>query len=344
MDLDALRQRAHLKRSQLASAPPDGPDAFARDVLAFFARIPEPPLYRRRDDPLRQHAQALLDEGEWLLARGMNLVPEALAFVRAVEEHLLSLWLIVEGRVEAAEPIWHQALDSERKARAPLRLWTRSDELRPAVFEKESGRSRFDPWPEASVEVRLVCPSCQKVSLFGLSARLASHQLRCSHCSAHFVAYLAEVRSLEIQALGRRRKRYQFRVEELSGLTTRIEFDDATPEELHVARRDLLAFLYLPADSLRGVLNLNSSRVLWVTSPSACFVATVAFGPDAPELIVFRAFRDQVLMHLVLGRAFVDWYYRHGPQLARMVERRAAVKRVARFALRGVLRMLEKIV
>jgi hypothetical protein len=35
--------------------------------------------------------------------------------------------------------------------------------------------------------------------------------------------------------------------------------------ELQVAKNDLLAFLYLPRATLRGVLNLSSSRVLWVT-------------------------------------------------------------------------------
>ena len=94
-------------------------------------------------------------------------------------------------------------------------------------------------------------------------------------------------------------------MEELSGAQTRVEVEDALDAELPVARRDLLAFLYLPKTVLRGVLNLNSSRVLWVTAPGYCFVATVAFGADAPELDVLRGFRDGVLACSFAGRAFI---------------------------------------
>ena len=342
MELEELRGRARERLRQLSAQRNDGLDAFQRDALAFFARVPEPPLYRRRDDPVRKQASALLEEGETLLARSWRLGSEVSAFTPAVEHHLVALSLMAEGRVEAAEPAWHQALELERKATAPLRLWSRTDEQRPIVFEPETRRSRFDPRPEAQVEARLACPGCRKVSPFSLSFRVASHHLVCLHCAANFVAYIAELRALEIQPLGRSRRRYLFRIGELSGLPTRIEFDDASQGELGAVRRDLLAFLYLPKTELRGVLNLNSSRVLWVTAPGYCFVATVAFGEDAPELDVLRGFRDRVLSQSEAGRAFVAWYYREGPALAGFVERRPVVKRVTRSALRFMVRQLER--
>lgn len=343
MELEELRQRARDRLRQLSAQRNDGLDAFQRDALAFFARVPEPPLYRRRDDPVRKQAGALLEEGETLLARSWRLGTDVAAFTPAVEHHLLALSLMAEGRVEAAEPAWHQAIDLERKATAPLRLWSRTDERRPEVFEPDTRRSRFDPRPEAQVEARLACPGCHKVSQFSLSPRVASHHLVCTHCSASFVAYIAELRALEVQPLGRNRRRYLFRVDELSGLATRIEFDDAAQGELGAVRRDLLAFLYMPETILRGVLNLNSSRVLWVSSPGACFVATVAFGEDAPELDTLRAFRDRVLARVAPGRAFIRWYYREGPALARFVSRRPLLKRVTRGALRVVTRRLERV-
>jgi hypothetical protein len=342
VELEELRKRAKERLRQLSAQRNDGLDAFQRDALAFFARVPEPPLYRRRDDPVRKQAAELLDEGETLLARSWRLGSEVVAFSAAVEQHLVALSRTAEGRVETAEPAWHEALELERKATAPLRLWSRTDEQRPSVFEPDTRRSRFDPRPEAQVEARIACPACHKVSQVSLSPRVATHHLSCTHCSVSFVAYIAELRALELQPLGRNRRRYLFRVDELSGLATRIEFDDASQGELSAARRDLLAFLYFPQTILRGVLNLNSSRVLWVTTPGRCFVATVAFGEDAPELDTLRAFRDQVLALSPAGRAFIGWYYREGPALAEFVGKRPVLRRVTRHALRLVTRQLEK--
>jgi hypothetical protein len=343
VELEELRARAKERLRQLAAQPNDGLDAFQKDVLAFFARVPEPPLYRRRDDPTRAVATALLDEAELLLARSWRLGAEVGDFTHAIEGHFVALALMSQGKVELAEPAWHDALARERTATAPLRLWTRTDEQRPTVFDAGTGRSRFDPRPEAQVEAKLVCPACRKVSQFSLSPRVASHRLQCTHCVREFIAYVAELRVLEVQPLGRNRRRYRFRVEELSGLQTVVEFDDATQGELGAVRRDLLAFLYTTTHELRGVLNLNSSRVLWVSPPGACFVATVAFGEGAPELDALRGFRDRVLTRSGAGRAFIEWYYREGPALAREVQARPRLRALTRGALKAVVPWLERV-
>jgi hypothetical protein len=342
VELDELRARARAVLQGLSGQRNDGLDAFQRDALAFFARVPEPPLYRRREDPTRKLAGELVEEGQVLLARSWRLGPEVVTFSRALELHLVALSLTAEGRVEAAEPAWHQALAAEREATSSLRLWSRTDEGRLAVFDAQTRRSRFDPRPEAQVEARLPCPSCRKVSPFSLSPRVASHEVKCTHCATDFVAYVAELRALEVQPLGRNRRRYTFRVEEPSGLAMKVEFDDATAGELSAQRRDLLAFLYAPESVLRGVLNLNSSRVLWTSAPGACFVATVAFGEGAPELDTLRAFRDGVLARSRPGRAFIGWYYREGPGLARFVSRRPWLRAATRGALRQVTRQVER--
>lgn len=336
MELEALRERARDKGRQLSAAPNDGIDAFQADALAFFSRVPEPPLYRRREDPTRGVASGLVDEGTLLLARSWRLGTQLKPFTAALEAHLVALSLMSEGRVEAAEPAWHDALALERTATAPLRLWSRTDDAPPPVFDEKTRRSRFDPRPDAQVEAKLACPACRKVSQFSLSPRVASHRLQCTHCASRFMAYVGELRELDVQSLGRNRRRYRFRIEELSGLATRVEFDDATIAELSASRRDLLAFLYYPETYLRGVLNLNTSRVLWVTSPGACFVATVAFGPDAPELDVLRGFRDDVLAERAWGRRFIEWYYREGPVLAHAVSQRPLVRSATRLGLRAV--------
>jgi hypothetical protein len=97
--------------------------------------------------------------------------------------------------------------------------------------------------------------------------------------------------------------------------------------------------VYAPPGRLRGVLNLNTSRVLWLPG-GPCFVATVAFGEGAPELDVLRRFRDRVLARSAGGRAFIAWYYREGPALARWLGAHRRARAASRVALRLVVRAL----
>lgn len=56
-------------------------------------------------------------------------------------------------------------------------------------------------------------------------------------------------------------------------------------------------------------------------SPSMCFVATATFAnEDHPDVQLLRSFRDRILLNSVTGAAFVRWYYKHGPAVARCIE------------------------
>lgn len=74
-----------------------------------------------------------------------------------------------------------------------------------------------------------------------------------------------------------------------------------------------------------------------------CFVATAAYGsPLAPEVILLSRFRDDVLLNLVLGRAFVSCYYRVSPPLASLIARVDCLRAVTRHLLLApILRMLK---
>jgi hypothetical protein len=54
---------------------------------------------------------------------------------------------------------------------------------------------------------------------------------------------------------------------------------------------------------------------------------------DHPTVVVLRRFRDFTLMTDRWGRAFVGFYYRRGPRLARFVERVPMLKPPIRLAL-----------
>lgn len=336
MSLEAIRARAREEASQLPDVErlPEAEEQVRAEIAEFWAKVPEPPAYRRKDEPLREQARALLEQAVPLYAKCLQLErSEALApWTKGLEAHLDMLALLADGRVEAADEAWRRAQALEKDAARARRLWARSDEAVPRVYDRERGVSRYDPRPDVTWTVHLVCPLCRATGDYSFSPRHATHRFSCRSCREPFTAYLAELRSLDVQT-HRHRHHYRFRVEELTGQQTRVEFDDQGQALLSAARRDLLAFLYAPGTALRAVLNLSSSRVLWVRSPTACFLATAVYGEDAPQLDAFRAWRDQVLLRSRGGALLVAAYYRAGPLLASAVRRTPGATRAVRAAL-----------
>ncbi|MFT3842084.1 MAG: hypothetical protein QM723_34150 [Myxococcaceae bacterium] len=323
----------------------DALDRLRSELNHWFQQLPEPPLYRRRDDPVVAQAKVRVDEGLKLKAQLDRVQdPRRGPLASALEAHLSALELIAGGKIEAAEQAWSSALQLEREAMAARRLWHRSDEQRPPVFSRQSGSSRYDPQPETTVDAQLACPnhSCHQTNKFGFSSRHAHHRFLCPSCKQPFRVYFAEVRALEVKRFSRTRRQYFFRLEELEGAVTRLELVDTSDGELKVARRDLLAFLYTDARELRGVLDLSSARVLWVRPPGLCFIATATFGEDAPELDAFRRFRDRVLMPRGWGRAAIESYYWCGPPVSRWLSRKPWRRRMMRSVLSRVHQRLEE--
>jgi hypothetical protein len=65
-----------------------------------------------------------------------------------------------------------------------------------------------------------------------------------------------------------------------------------------------------------------------------CFIATAAYGYySAPQVQALREFRDRYLMTNAPGRAFVRWYYQHGPAGAQFINDHPWLKPFVRTAL-----------
>ncbi|MGK5082306.1 CFI-box-CTERM domain-containing protein [Bdellovibrionota bacterium FG-1] len=79
---------------------------------------------------------------------------------------------------------------------------------------------------------------------------------------------------------------------------------------------------------------------------STCFVATALMDVCDPEtLVTLRSFRDEQLARSEPGRAFIRWYYRHGPRLADWTEvQRPVVRKVLGFGLDVIAQRLQKLV
>lgn len=69
-------------------------------------------------------------------------------------------------------------------------------------------------------------------------------------------------------------------------------------------------------------------------SHTGCFIATAAYGHySAPQVQALRNFRDKFLITNGPGRAFVEWYYSHGPAAAAWLNNHPEYKPLVRAAL-----------
>ena len=209
---------AALEQARTLGPPPPGPgplDAFRTESTEWLARIPEPPLYPRADDPARARAAELLTEGIGLLGRGWALQQAArlaeadLPLVRAVHAHAEALAATTEGRITQAEDAWARASLLERDSRTRRRAWVREDELERPVWDARRRLSRYDPRPAPTVRARIACahPGCRAEQEVSFPPTYALHSFTCIRCRQPFSAYLAESREVRSTAapFGRRR-------------------------------------------------------------------------------------------------------------------------------------------
>jgi hypothetical protein len=74
---------------------------------------------------------------------------------------------------------------------------------------------------------------------------------------------------------------------------------------------------------------------------SGCYVATMVYGSyDAPEVLILRRFRDDVLTHYSWGRAFIKWYYANSPGFVARYRNSPRVNRFIRFLLNRLVNLL----
>lgn len=78
-------------------------------------------------------------------------------------------------------------------------------------------------------------------------------------------------------------------------------------------------------------------------SKGACFVATACYDNyDAPEVLVLRRYRDNVLLKNKLGKTIVKIYYFSSPPFARMIKKSDSLKQLIRnYLLRPIILKLK---
>ena len=343
-----LRARAEAERYSSAAFSPAALDALRVESAELFEALPEPPAYRRPKDPAREQAAALLPQAIELLTR---LTATAKAgrdderlpvLVRAVEAHVRALAAISAGSIGRGDTLAREAWEAARAATSSGSFFQmESPAAKAKIFDPDKGVSRYDPHPEPSLTVQLFCANqdCRRPAPYSVTPRYATHRFGCTLCKKPFTGHFVEIRSVEARSTGKA-THYTLHAEQVGGGATVLEFDDTSQGELALSSRDLAVLLYSGTGSLAAVENLTTGQVLWIVPKGACFVATAAFGEDAPELDAFRLFRDERLLPNLAGRLFVRAYYRHGPWLAARVTRNPPVQATVRWLLRRVHRAL----
>ncbi|MEI7842119.1 MAG: CFI-box-CTERM domain-containing protein [Gallionellaceae bacterium] len=75
---------------------------------------------------------------------------------------------------------------------------------------------------------------------------------------------------------------------------------------------------------------------------ATCFVASVAYDdPNHPDVMFLRGFRDTVLCKSQSGQAFIAWYWRNGPKLAKYVGQSMVLRNISRFLISRIVRLLQ---
>ena len=72
-----------------------------------------------------------------------------------------------------------------------------------------------------------------------------------------------------------------------------------------------------------------------------CFIATAVYQQnDAEPVLVLRRFRDDVLIKSVVGRGFINLYYKLSPQIAEILVRHNHLRNCVRIALDCLVKLI----
>ena len=96
-------------------------------------------------------------------------------------------------------------------------------------------------------------------------------------------------------------------------------------------------------DSVSGLNNCHVAtpgEVVGALKENSCFIATAAYGSGmAPQVEIFRQFRNEFLVTNRLGSRFVASYYEYGPKYAQVIAHNEVLRTLARTALWPFLAM-----
>lgn len=80
-----------------------------------------------------------------------------------------------------------------------------------------------------------------------------------------------------------------------------------------------------------GAKNQISKSIEYLCKKESCFIATAVYESyEAPEVIILRKFRDDILNLSKLGQYFIKFYYFFSPPLAKFLSKKSKLKIIVR--------------
>jgi len=170
--------------------------------------------------------------------------------------------------------------------------------------------------PEATKQMRLVCPKCEGQFLYGITLPRLRYGITCPSCHTEFTSRVVQIRAKRSHGSKRENKRhFSIRVTDSSGSEDLIEFVNAGYDDFELRARDIAVFSYRE-NKLRIVQNLTVGRYMKVSEPK-CYLATYVYGSSSEAVATLRLFRDAVLLESPFLSLLVAIYYRISPALIR---------------------------
>jgi hypothetical protein len=90
------------------------------------------------------------------------------------------------------------------------------------------------------------------------------------------------------------------------------------------------------------VVSMPSGKLSVVAySPSKCYVATVCFGGNSPEVFVLRKWRDEYLINKKLGIKFIIFYYENGENFAEIAEKNKFFRSTSKVLIKLITKIIQ---
>lgn len=283
-----LLEEAKALASQFQPSGRESMDELRRQAKDLFDRLPEPPCYRRKGDPVPGIAEKQIGDAVRILSMLYALSPNAIGRAQplasllassgatteekkgdlfrdiqlltlATEAHVRALAAMANGQIVEGDLL---ADDASAAARAALREGMRfrfvgGTDLRP-VYDKDTDVSRFDPDDGKRLLFQVSCPSCSKLGQFDVSALLSSHLVTCAGCKSRFCVAIGYADAFQAFNHGVKIT-YQATLRMLGEGKRRIQFDDRNVSQpIATAPQDLLAFGYSVTKALAFVDDLTT--------------------------------------------------------------------------------------
>jgi len=89
---------------------------------------------------------------------------------------------------------------------------------------------------------------------------------------------------------------------------------------------------------------LTSLKELYsnTSNKKGCYIATMVYGSyEAPQVLILREFRDNVLDKSALGRLFIRFYYKISPGIVNMLKNHSKVNLLIKSILDSIIKLLK---